>query len=124
MNNTAILKRMASGTFSNAKTESLTMEVLQKYMERLTPLPKFNVVIGHPEKVKNWQRELCEHGLTVRKNEFIVDKIQIFKPRTKKKRIQKKAIKRFGFREVPSNNVYLIDTQTYIKCLITGLIDL
>ena len=108
-------KDIAWSTVSNAKTSDsvLTMDVMRKMIERVKPIPipKFDVLVGHPEKVSSWVKELFERGVVVHKNKFIVDRIPIFKPRTKKKRIQKKALKRVGYKEVPSNKVYLVDTQ-------------
>ena len=104
---------MNDGTFSNAKVSDsvLTLDVMRKMMERVKPIPRYDVLVGHPEKVSSWTKELFERGITIHKNEFLVDRIPIFKPRTKKTRVQKKALKRFGYKEVPSNKVYLLDTQ-------------
>lgn len=96
---------------SSFATSLLTLDKLRDMASMMPPRPRLETVITHPIIM----RELAAvqkrasvgtllHGfgaVRVQESEYCVKRVQKFKPRTKKKRIQKKAIKRYGYIEIP-----------------------
>lgn len=97
-----------TSTSTNFNHEPLTLEELQEAINKIPKVPTFDTVVAH--SAINIQEDANLFDMKIIKSEFLTEAIQTFKPRTKCKRIQKKA-KKLYTKTVPSNKIYLIDTK-------------
>jgi hypothetical protein len=91
--------RTATGAIQPRLTSSQIMEVREKVVEGTKPIM---------DCIARLQgTSLC--GISVIVSENLTRPVPIL-PRSKKKRIRKKWAKRFGSRDIPSDDIYLVDS--------------
>ena len=98
---------------SGYNPEPLTLEKMQEVMAKIPKAPAFDTIVAHPQM--NLPKVGHSLGMKIIEAD-LTETIQTFKPRTKCKRIQKKA-KKLYTKTVPSNKIYMIDTTAFQRTL-------